>query len=291
MADLRIQYVAKHGMTYEGITLVGSDDWASSAAEAVRASVAHRNTYFTIDKDGARSDVTAVHGKYLRSHRNYTANDNLLSLPNFPLCSTGKVCTVAGVYRFETHGNGSLTPLPQANERDVTMTVGAIWGRISSGEGFWRLHRIERPARGGKCSQRRVPRQSHAATTCPQKSPYLPVDSWSHFTSENADSRHPSRRPALPSGSRGSRGSSIASPRARRDPARHPANVCRRSARCQGRSSDRATPRRQRPGEHDSALRSARRARRGQGRRADQRPAAGVKAGRGPCEPRPLPHG
>lgn len=109
----------------------------------MKAIVAHRNTYFTMDDDGDRSKVTAVDNKYLRSHRNYTPNDNLLSLPDFPLCSTGKVCTVAGVYRFHTHWHNSLTPRPQDNERDVTMTVGAVFGRISGGDVFWRLHHIE----------------------------------------------------------------------------------------------------------------------------------------------------
>ena len=46
---------------------------------------AKRNTYYT--KDGAiRSEVKVVdgaNGKYLRSHKDGTVNDNLLNLPEF----------------------------------------------------------------------------------------------------------------------------------------------------------------------------------------------------------------
>ena len=91
MSDRQIKNVTKGDKTHESITNVGDGSvWTETKAETIRL-IEHtdkdkRNTYYTKDGD-VRSEVKVVdgkNGKYLRSHKDGTPNDNLLNLPDFP---------------------------------------------------------------------------------------------------------------------------------------------------------------------------------------------------------------
>lgn len=115
MSEQRIKYVRKSA-PHEGITHVGSDDWALSVQEVIRA-MGNGTTYYTVDKTGNRAEVGIVEGRtgpYLRSSRDGSEPDNLLSLPDFPFFRTGNKCTIPGRYASTTL---HITPIIMAAGR------------------------------------------------------------------------------------------------------------------------------------------------------------------------------
>lgn len=87
MSDKQITYVTKSGDTHETITRLGSDSFNETKAAIIEQIEAKKNTFYTKDAAGVRSEVLVVDGKsgkYLRAHKDGTPNNNLLSLPDFP---------------------------------------------------------------------------------------------------------------------------------------------------------------------------------------------------------------
>jgi len=87
MSDKQITYVTKGGDTHETITRLGSDSFNETKAEIIEQIEDKKNTFYTKDSAGVRSEVLVVDGKsgkYLRAHKDGAPNNNLLSLPDFP---------------------------------------------------------------------------------------------------------------------------------------------------------------------------------------------------------------
>lgn len=87
MSDKQITYVTKGGDTHESITRLGSDSFNETKSEIIEQIEGKKNSFYTKDAAGVRSDVLVVdgkNGKYLRAHKDGSPNNNLLSLPDFP---------------------------------------------------------------------------------------------------------------------------------------------------------------------------------------------------------------
>lgn len=87
MADVRIKYVAKGSNAHEGITHLGGDSWKWTKGQVIASIEERTNTFYTF-ADGKRANVAVREGKsgkYLQSHADGVWNNNLLSLPGFPV--------------------------------------------------------------------------------------------------------------------------------------------------------------------------------------------------------------
>jgi hypothetical protein len=87
MADIQVKCINKtpRDATHEGITHLGGDGWKKTRAEVIALIEGRVNTYYTLV--GALAAVRVIdgpNGKYLRTHRDGTYNDNLLALPECP---------------------------------------------------------------------------------------------------------------------------------------------------------------------------------------------------------------
>lgn len=87
MADIQITCITKPEPQniHEAITHVGGAGWKKTVATVIKEIEDKVNTYYTFV--GQRAEVLVVNGangKYLRSHRDGTPNDNLLALPQCP---------------------------------------------------------------------------------------------------------------------------------------------------------------------------------------------------------------
>lgn len=88
MADVRVTCINKmpRNNTHEGITHLGGPTWKWTRQEVINSIEGNTNTFFVFG-GGQRSDIGVVngaHGKYLRTYRDGTWNDNLLALPECP---------------------------------------------------------------------------------------------------------------------------------------------------------------------------------------------------------------
>lgn len=87
MADIQITCITKPNpsSTHEGITHVGGAGWKNTREIVIQLIEGKVNTYYTMV--GQKAEVLVVNGpngKYLRSHKDGTPNDNLLSLEQCP---------------------------------------------------------------------------------------------------------------------------------------------------------------------------------------------------------------